>query len=276
MRKGTLLVEKKGYRFKGDRKVLVYRMKQLKEGLKILGVSNLLRGKVAVKINIGGGVNGAPPTYTDLVLLKSLLEILLDAGAEPFVCEADMRTIEMDERRLILRGVLPILKELKIEFVNLSKTEVVWVKSFDGLLLPMPKILLEVKTISLPAPKSHWECGVTLSQKNMYGAIAERRKDKYHRDRRIDKWIAAAARIVNPELSIVGGRWFGGGLAPHFCVPVRLGYVFIAKDMVCCDAAFCDLIGYPQELVTHLMLNSGFKKVNYSLHEKSHNALLYK
>lgn len=273
--------EKKHRVLKDDDTVLVYELKEdditksILDAMHLIGAEEVIApgDKVAIKVNIGGGIDGVPSSYTEPLIVEGIAKAVRSLGAEPFVCEADMRTISMTEKKLRKRGYYEILQRNKIPFVNLSTGPIVEFHPLDlDFPLPLPWCLLDpsVKIISAPMPKHHWECGITVSQKNMYGAIAERRKSIYHRKYElIDKVVAAAARAMTPDLNIVAATKLGAGLGPHFCIPIRFNRIVVAKDMLRCDKFVSEILGYPYELVKYAMINAQGEEVTYRLHEKS-------
>ncbi|MHA1847721.1 MAG: DUF362 domain-containing protein, partial [Promethearchaeota archaeon] len=225
--------------------------------------------KVAIKVNIGGGIDGVLSSYTDPELVKNLVIYLRDLGAKPFICEADMRGHEINSRLLDNRKYLSLCVDLKVPFVNLSRGELVSFK-FLGISrrINLPLILLDpaVKIISFAPPKHHWECGITCSQKNMYGAISDYKKSRFHRYyEMIDYVVAAAARIMKPSLSIIGTRQLGAGLGPHFCIPINFNKLIIARDMIACDLYCADLLGYPSKLIKYLQINMQGQKIKHEV-----------
>ncbi len=104
----------------------------------------------------------------------------------------------------------------------------------------------------------------------MYGAIAERKKSIFHRKYdRIDKAVAAAARIMNPDINILATYDLGAGMGPHFCYPVLFNRIMISKDMIRGDKAMSEILGYPFELVRYAMINTKCKDISYELHHDS-------
>ena len=273
--------EKKHRVLKDDETVLVQKIgddvkKSVAEALEKIGARKLISGgdSVAIKINLGGGIDGIPSSYTDPLIVEGIIDYLQGTGANPFVCEANMRTITMNEEKLRNRGYYEMLERKNTPFVNLSlgKTVEFYPLEFDFPLL-LPEVLLNPKTkiISVAPPKHHWECGVTLAQKNMYGAIAERRKSIYHRHSydMIDKVVAASARAMTPDLSVVGARKLCTGLGPHFCIPINFNYLVVAPDMLRCDMAASEILGYPYTKVKYAMLNAQGIPIAYRLHRDS-------
>ncbi len=227
--------------------------------------------RVAIKINLGGGINDVPSSYTDPLILKATIDAVRAIGGEPFVCEANMRTLEINKKMLIRRGIYPVLAAKDVDFVNLSE-----VKTIDFYPLgwrnpvKIPEILLgdEVRIMSLPAVKNHWECGVTLSQKNMYGALSERRKSIFHRGSSIDETVAAAARALPPDIALLSHRCACKGIGPHLCVPIRFDYVIASLNSVAADMVCCSFLGVDWRHVKHLLIN-GAARVSIKMAEGS-------
>jgi uncharacterized protein (DUF362 family) len=271
--------EKKHRVLKDNKLVLVKRMEDPKEST-CTAMEKIAKGifssgeKVAIKINIGGGIDGVPSSYTDPKIVEGVIDFLVEVGADPFVCEADMRTIRMTPEKLEKRGNYWSLLEKKgIPFINLSTCRSVefYPDEIDFSIL-LPEILLRPSTriVSVAPPKHHWECGVSLAQKNMYGAISEPRKSIYHRKYgEIDKVVAACARVLSPDVSIVGARKLCSGLGPHFCIPVDFNFLIVANDMLRCDLVASDILSYPYEKVGYAMINSRGEKIDYELHPDS-------
>ncbi|HDH96753.1 MAG TPA: DUF362 domain-containing protein, partial [Proteobacteria bacterium] len=230
--------------------------------------------RLAIKVNIGGGITGIPSSYTDPEIAAGVAMWAFDNGLEPFICEADMRGFRMTPKLLKKRGYTKVMQQLHIPFVNLSDGELV---EFDieGLDFPLlvPKVMLEpeVRIVSLATPKHHWECGVTLTQKNMYGALPEQRKSIYHRrgQRYLDIAVAAAARIMRPDIAVLAAKQICGGLGPHLCVPINFYRIVVSPDAVSADAVGSEILGFPYEEVAHARINLAGKECRYRIVEGS-------
>ena len=227
---------------------------------------------VAIKVNLGGGIAGVPSSFSDPLVVEGVIDKVRDLGARPFLCEANMRTLTMDQGLLARRAHYPLLVRKEVPFVNLSDLGGIdfyplgWSRS-----IRLPRALLhpDVKIISVPALKHHWECGVTLAAKNMYGAIGERQKSLFHRGGAIDETVAAAARAVTPDISLLAHRQVGGRLGPHFCVPLDFGYVVASDNVLAADRAGCDFMGTDWRGVKHIQINCGGRDIPYHVVEGS-------
>ncbi|MHB8895406.1 MAG: DUF362 domain-containing protein [Candidatus Geothermincolia bacterium] len=227
---------------------------------------------VAVKVNLGGGIAGVPSSFSDPLVVEGVIDKARSLGGRPFICEANMRTLTMNQGLLARRAIYPLLARKDVEFVNLSELETIdFIPGGWSRAIRLPRALLHpsVRIVSVPALKHHWECGVTLAAKNMYGAIAERQKSLFHRGGAIDETVAAAARAVTPDISILAHRQVGAGLGPHFCVPLNFGYVIASDNVLAADRAGCDFMGTDWRRVKHLQVNCGGREVPVNLVEGS-------
>ncbi|MHA1369382.1 MAG: DUF362 domain-containing protein [Promethearchaeota archaeon] len=246
-------------------------IEDIKQGLEKISAREVIKpgDLVAIKVNIGGGINGVLPTYTDPELVHALACCIRDLGAKPFVCEADMRGHQITPQLLEKREYTRYLNRYKIPFVNLSRVQRVSFK-FLGIKrrIDLPKILLDpkVKVISFAPPKHHWECGISCTQKNMYGAIADYKKSRFHRFyEMIDHVIAAAARIMKPHLNIIGTKQLGAGLGPHFSIPFNFNRLIFARDMLSCDLFCAEMLGFPIEKIKYFQINRRGLKIEYRI-----------
>jgi len=238
--------------------------------LKNFGIDQIINpgDQVYIKVNLGGGIPGVPASYTDPLVVEGIIRAVQEIGGIPHVCEANMRTYTMNDDMLKKRGYDVILARTGADFVNLSDLPRVEFHPYDGTIpfdVPAPLRDPQNKIISVAQPKHHWECGVSLAEKNMYGAISERKKSIFHRKfDQIDPVVAAAARAMNPDISIIGGRAVCGELGPHLCVPIRLNYLIVSNDMLAADQQGSILLGYPFEEVKYAQINLKGQGITFS------------
>jgi len=123
--------------------------------------------------------------------------------------------------------------------------------------ISIPKIMLEPNNfiISVCPLKNHWETGVSLTEKNMFGALSEWYKGIYHIHGHLDEVIAAAGRNMRPNLSIIGGSKVGIGLGPHLSFPIPLNRLFIADNPFELDLYCSEVLGFPSRKLIHANIN---------------------
>jgi uncharacterized protein (DUF362 family) len=240
------------------------------EALDRIGADSIIEPDqlVAIKVNLGGGIAGVPSSFSDPLVVEGVIDKVRELGARPFVCEANMRTLTMDQGLLARRALYPLLVRKGVEFVNLSELQRIdfyplgWRRPIQ---LPFALLHPDVRIISVPALKHHWECGVTLAAKNMYGAIGERQKSLFHRGGALDETVAAAARAVTPDISLLAHRQVGGRLGPHFCIPIDFGYVVASDNVLAADRFGCDFMGVDWREIKHIQINCGGRDIPVNL-----------
>ena len=150
-------------------------------------------------------------------------------------------------------GVDAVAERWGVELVDLNKDEFVEVNAADPLALKKVKIAktaLESTIISVPKLKLHRIATVTLSLKNMMGALAS--KGSMHRGN-LSKNIADLASILTPRISVVDGIIAGEGHETSGN-PVEMNLVIAGIDPVAVDAVGAAVMGIPPKDVKHLLL----------------------
>jgi len=137
-----------------------------------------------------------------------------------------------------------------VELVNLSDGKVIekTVSVADKkVTLPVSQTLLDSDMIiNVPKLKLHRLPGITVSLKNMFGAIAKPWKAGYHPD--LDRVIVAINKMITVDLTIVDGII---ALGKH---PIKLGLLISGIDPVAVDAISARTMGCNPKKVSHLTL----------------------
>ncbi len=237
------------------------------EAMDKVGLSKIVNpsNNVIIKVNLCGGFKKIVASQTPLKVTEALVDKLLDIvdNRRIFLAEANNWGHVVDDRLLKRRGYLQLCESRGIQFLKLSYRPTVhfYFRGFKFPILLSRELLLyreKTKLINATVPKHHWECGVTLAAKNLYGAIADESKTKFHdyvSPMALDMVIAGSARVHNPDLNILGGKCICAGLGPHFCRPRKFGYFIISNDFLAADKLGADVLGFPYELVVHAQIN---------------------
>lgn len=266
-----------GYEMKGDKKAsdsFAYIQKiedDVKEAMAIamdkVGLKKIIKpsNEVIIKVNLCGGFPKIVASQTPLKGVESLVDKLLDMvdNTKIFLAEANNWGHVVDDRLLKKRGYFQLCQSKGIKFLKLSYRPVIkfYFRGFETPILLSKELLLNryKKVLINFAPiKHHWECGVTLASKNLYGAISDESKTKFHdyiSPQALDMVIAACARIHNPDLNILGGKCVCAGQGPHFCQPRKFGYFIISNDFLAADKIGADVLGFPYKLIVHAQIN---------------------
>jgi uncharacterized protein (DUF362 family) len=151
-------------------------------------------------------------------------------------------------------GVDKVAERWNVKLVDLNKDEFVEVQPTNSLSLKKVKVAktaLESTIISVPKLKPHRIATVTLSLKNMMGALAN--KGTMHRGRSLSENIADLASILKPSLAVVDGIVAGQG-HENGCDPIEMNLVIAGIDPVAVDSAGASVMGIQPTEVKHLTL----------------------
>jgi len=149
-------------------------------------------------------------------------------------------------------GVDAIAEKWNVKLVDLNKDEFVEVRPANPLALKKAKIaktVLESTIISVPKLKPHRLARVTLSLKNMMGAVTP--KGSMHNP--LSKKLVDLASIIKPSVAVIDGIIAGEGHETSGN-PVEMNLVIAGIDPVAVDAVGAAVMSIPPEKVKHLRL----------------------
>jgi uncharacterized protein (DUF362 family) len=149
-------------------------------------------------------------------------------------------------------GVEAVAEKWNVKLVDLNEEEFVEVKPTNPLALKKVKIAktaLESTIISVPKLKLHRLARVTLSLKNMMGAVSP--KGSMHNP--LSKKLVDLASIIKPSVAVIDGIIAGEGHETSGN-PVEMNLVVAGTDPVAVDAVGAAVMGIPPEKVKHLRL----------------------
>jgi len=149
-------------------------------------------------------------------------------------------------------GVDDVAERWKVRMVDLNKDEFVEVNPANPLALKKVKIAktaLESTIISVPKLKPHRMAGVTLSLKNMIGAVTP--KGSIHN--RLSQKIVDLVSIVKPSVAIIDGIIAGEGHETSGN-PIEMNLIIAGTDPVAVDAVGAAVMSIPPRNVKHLSL----------------------
>jgi len=150
-------------------------------------------------------------------------------------------------------GVDEVAERLGVKLIDLNRDTFVEVSIPDSLSLKkvrVAKTALESTIISVPKLKPHRIATVTLSLKNMMGALAS--KGTMHTGR-LSENIADLASVLRPSISVVDGIIAGEGHETSGC-PVEMNLVIVGTDPVAVDAVGSAVMDIDPADVRHLVL----------------------
>jgi len=150
-------------------------------------------------------------------------------------------------------GVDVVADRWGVKLIDLNKDEFVEVNPLDPLSLKKVKVAKtssECTIISVPKLKLHRIATVTLSLKNMMGALAS--KGTMHRGS-LSKNIVDLASVLRPSISVVDGIIAGEGHETSGN-PVKMDLVIAGTDPVAVDAVGAAVMDISPNDVKHLVL----------------------
>ena len=151
-------------------------------------------------------------------------------------------------------GVDAVAERWNVRLVDLNKDEFVEVNPPNPLSLKkirVAKTALESTIISVPKLKPHRIATVTLSLKNMMGALAS--KGSMHMGKSLSENIADLASTLKPSISVIDGIIAGEGHETSEN-PIEMNLIIAGTDPVAVDAVGAAVMDILQTDVKHLLL----------------------
>lgn len=175
-----------------------------KEAIAMLGGMKRFVGKgdkVVIKPNIGWDRTPEMAACTNPEVVKTLVELVLEAGAKKAVVIDN--TTNQAKRCYVRSGIQEAVKQaggdmLFVDDYRVKKTALkgVWIKEWDVLL----DVIEADKVINVPIAKHHSLCRLTLGMKNWLGATGGAR-NQFHQD--LDKAVVDLAAFFKPQLTVL-------------------------------------------------------------------------
>ncbi len=153
-----------------------------------------------------------------------------------------------------IAGVDEVAERWEVKLVDLNQDEFIEVDVPNPLNLKkvrVAKTALESVIISVPKLKPHRIAMVTLSLKNMMGALAS--KGSMHMGTSLSENIIDLASVLKPSVAVIDGVIAGEGHETSGN-PVKMNLVIAGTDPVAVDAVGAEAMGIRSEDVKHLRL----------------------
>jgi len=149
-------------------------------------------------------------------------------------------------------GVDTVAERWQTKMVDLNKDEFIEVVLKNPLALKRVKIAktaLESTIISVPKLKPHRLAGISLSLKNMMGAVKSKGSIHNHLSQKIVDLVS----VIKPSIAVIDGIIAGEGHETSGNL-VEMNLVIAGTDPVAVDAVGAAVMGIPPEGVKHLRL----------------------
>jgi uncharacterized protein (DUF362 family) len=219
-------------------------------------------GRIALP---GGGVTTHP------LVVRAVIDHLRERGVGKMtVGESCIFGVDSGEA-FASTGLKKVCGEAEVELIDLDRGISREIAIPEGRILKKIKVSSFIKEfdfiVSVPVMKTHMHTGVTLSIKNMKGALWRREKAKLHQlrsDRRITKGekeldvaISDMATVLRPDLAVIDGTVGMEGMGPAYGNPRKGGVVVVSDNGFSADAVAARLMGLDPAAVPHLRLSAG-------------------
>lgn len=225
----------------------------VKEALRLIEAEAFVSpdDRVLIKPNY---VSAKPPSTgvtTDPRVVETLIEFFKERGVKDITVGEGGSG---DTRRAFgVVGIKPVVERHSVKLVDLNRDERVLIQIPESLALKeiyIARTVLEsTSIINVPSLKVHHMAGVTLSMKNLMGAIIP--KDIMH-DRLHEK-IVDLAKVIKPRLNVIDGI-VGCERDEVRGDPVEMGVIVAGSNMVAVDAVGASIMGIDSKTVGHISL----------------------
>ena len=209
--------------------------------------------RVLIKANICGGNPAKSATYTSKEVVGYIVDMVREAGGEPFICDADMVWSKFSVATKG-EGWNEWAKEKNVELKNLSETDLVYFDFLDNTVFEhnerpnqeiVSKELLDADVIiSVPKMKTHLSTSVSLGMKNMYGTLPKEDKAYYHQNSAVEGLLYWVNYAFTPTLTIIDGSEGGEAEGPLAAQSVQYNTIVASNNVVWADIIASKLMGF--------------------------------
>lgn len=231
-------------------------------GFNELGITlNEIKGKrILLKPNLVETHKGSIHINTHPLVIHGAAEAFLTLGAEKIIiaegpghCRDSFLLVEES-------GLSQVLKENPIRFIDINYDDVFCAANMGGISrlenMVLPKILKSIDWIvSMAKMKTHHLAGVTLSMKNMFGAMPG---SYYGWPKNVLHWAGINQAIfdinatIKPHFAIVDGVIGMQGDGPIMGEPKNSGLLVMGRSLPAVDATCARLMGIDPYKIPHL------------------------
>lgn len=193
--------------------------------------------------------------FTNISLTESLIQMLMDLRARPFIAESTFGNAGMTEAIFRQTGYSALAAKYGIDIFNLNRSQPVMVKVPEPLVaesVGLAKEVLEAdKIINLPTMKVHYATGITIALKNLKGLLVGGEKRRFH-EIGLEDAIVDLNNSVHPHLNIVDALTAMERMGPRGGDPVDLNLILAGDSAAEVDHVGMSIMGYALDEVRYL------------------------
>ncbi len=222
----------------------------VEKAVELLGGFKIRRGaRAVIKPNICYPRNPYGMVITDFRVIEAVIRLLQDETDDIVVVESDNISGTADSRAE-KSGLLDLLRDLDVEFINLSDDEGE-THRIGEVEIRLPKTVLEADYfINLPKMKTSGPTLVTLSIKNLFGLPMRRDKKKLHPY--LNEILPYLAKVIRHDLIVLDAITAMEGNGPVIGTPKEMGLIIAGRNPLEVDAISTSIMGIDPMEVEHL------------------------
>ena len=194
-----------------------------------------------------------PGVVTSGPVIIEVTRQVLQAGGQPIIGEAGSTASGLDAFRNV--GVVEFAAAHGVPLKNLNEDEMVEVDIPDAVVFPKVKVArtaLEVdRIVNLPVLKTHDQCWVSFSIKNVKGLLPTSEKMRSHAVG-VEQAIVDLNRRFPPALVVIDGIVGQEGLGPATGTPVPMDLIIASGNALAADLVATQVIGQDPRRVKYL------------------------
>ena len=206
-------------------------------------------GHAVIKPNICNAKNPDGMVITDFRIIDAVIQLLKEKTSRITVVESD-NISDTAPNRLEKSGLLDLINEWNVDFVNLSEDEYE-VHTVAGKKLKLPRTVMDAEYfVNMLKIKTEGHVGVTLSIKNLFGVPVRRKKSTLHR--KLNEILPYLAKVIRSDLIVVDGLVAMEGNGPLIGTPKQLGIILAGRNPVAVDSTCARIMGYDPSKIKYL------------------------
>lgn len=222
----------------------------VEEAVALIGGSGIKRGdRAVIKPNICYPKNPYGMVITDFRVIEAVIRLLQSKTDDITIVESD-NISGRAESRVKRCGLEDLLKDLGVEFINLSRDEGE-IHEVAGVELRLPRTVLEADYfVNLPKMKTSGPTLVTLSIKNLLGLPMRGDKKRLHPH--LNEILPYLAKVIHHDLIVVDGVTAMEGNGPIIGTPKMMGLIIAGRNPTEVDVLCTRIMGIDPKEVGHL------------------------
>ncbi|HYB20904.1 MAG TPA: DUF362 domain-containing protein [Thermodesulfobacteriota bacterium] len=219
------------------------------------------KSRVLIKPNVASQDRSGIGRITDARVTQAVTKMVLERNPKSVVIGEgsavgfDFPELHDTMTALKESGTKEVAEKLGVALVDLNTDDHEEVEISQPLVMKSVKIaqtaLDSNVIISIPVMKTHIRSAVTISLKNMKGAMPGQEKKKTHQ-LGLELAIADLNSVIKPHFAVVDGLVGMEGLWEYPDDCVTLGLVGAGRDPVAVDAIFAQIMGVLPQEIMHL------------------------